>query len=87
MPSASDSYVGYPAIPLEILRNMKTLKSYACGEWYEADSGFVALHDPSTEEEIARASAEGLDRAAALEFVGVGLLTYYVLISPFAVGQ
>jgi oxepin-CoA hydrolase/3-oxo-5,6-dehydrosuberyl-CoA semialdehyde dehydrogenase len=47
---------------------MKTLKSYACGEWYEADSGFAALHDPCNEEAIAQASAQGLDRAAALEF-------------------
>ena len=47
---------------------MKILKSYACGEWYEASSGFASLHDPCSEEEIARASAEGFDRAAALEF-------------------
>jgi len=47
---------------------MKTLKSYVCGEWFEADSAFSALHDPCTEEAIAQASAAGLDRAAALEF-------------------
>lgn len=51
---------------------MKTLKSYACGEWYEADSKFVPLYDPCTEEEIARVSAEGLDRAMALEYARLG---------------
>ena len=33
---------------------MKTIASYVLGEWYEADSGFVTLTDPTTEEEIAR---------------------------------
>jgi len=40
---------------------MKTLKSYACGAWHEAASGFATLVDPSTEEPIARASSAGLD--------------------------
>ena len=45
---------------------METLKSYIAGGWHEARSGFVALVDPSTEEEIARASSAGVDFGAAL---------------------
>jgi len=45
---------------------MKTLKSYICGRWHEAKSGFVPLVNPSTEEEIARVSSAGVDFAAAL---------------------
>ena len=33
---------------------MKTLRSYVCGAWHEAGSGFASLVNPSTEEEIAR---------------------------------
>lgn len=44
----------------------KTLRSYVEGSWHEAQSGFVPLVDPSTEEEIGRASTLGLDFAAAL---------------------
>ncbi|HEX6861582.1 MAG TPA: 3,4-dehydroadipyl-CoA semialdehyde dehydrogenase, partial [Thermoanaerobaculia bacterium] len=40
---------------------MKTLKSYVCGRWHEATSGFATLVNPSTEEEIARASSQGID--------------------------
>jgi 3,4-dehydroadipyl-CoA semialdehyde dehydrogenase len=40
---------------------MKTLKSYICGRWHEASSGFATLVNPSTEEEIARASSQGID--------------------------
>jgi len=40
---------------------MKTLKSYICGRWHEAASGFATLVNPSTEEEIARASSQGID--------------------------
>ncbi len=40
---------------------MKTLRSYVCGRWHEASSGFATLVNPSTEEEIARASSEGID--------------------------
>ena len=40
---------------------MKTLKSYICGRWHEATSGFATLVNPSTEEEIARASSQGID--------------------------
>lgn len=45
---------------------MKTLKSYVAGHWHEADTDFVTLLDPSTEEPIARASSAGVDFAAAL---------------------
>ncbi len=47
---------------------MKTLTSYLSGRWYEADRGFRTLVDPSTEEEIARASSLGADFAGALEW-------------------
>lgn len=46
---------------------MKRLKSFVVGKWYEAGAGFVSLVDPSTEEEIAEASSDGLDFAAVLE--------------------
>lgn len=46
---------------------MKTLRSYVSGEWYVATEGYVPLVNPSTEEEIARVSAAGLDVAAALD--------------------
>ncbi|MDA8016416.1 MAG: 3,4-dehydroadipyl-CoA semialdehyde dehydrogenase [Thermoanaerobaculia bacterium] len=39
---------------------MHTLKSYVCGHWHEATEGFRPLYDPSTEEEIARASSSGI---------------------------
>ena len=45
---------------------MKTLRSYVCGRWHEAQSGFVPLVDPSTEETVAQASSEGVDFAAVL---------------------
>jgi oxepin-CoA hydrolase/3-oxo-5,6-dehydrosuberyl-CoA semialdehyde dehydrogenase len=47
---------------------MKTLRSYVRGGWHEAQSGFVALVDPSTEEEIAHASSAGIDFGAALDY-------------------
>jgi oxepin-CoA hydrolase/3-oxo-5,6-dehydrosuberyl-CoA semialdehyde dehydrogenase len=46
---------------------MKTLRSYVCGNWHEAKSGFTTLVDPSTEEEIARAASEGIDFGAVLD--------------------
>src|SRR3954452_16708664 len=45
---------------------MKTLKSYIQGSWREGTGSFVTLVDPSTEEEIARASSEGIDFGAVL---------------------
>jgi len=47
---------------------METLRSYLAGAWYEASGGFEALLNPTTEEPIARASAEGADLAGALAF-------------------
>jgi 3,4-dehydroadipyl-CoA semialdehyde dehydrogenase len=47
---------------------MKTLRSYVRGNWHEAQGGFVTLVDPSTEEEIARASSEGIDFGAVLAY-------------------
>jgi len=45
---------------------MKTLRSYVGGRWHEARSGFATLVDPSTEEEIGRASSDGIDFGAVL---------------------
>ncbi|MCS6899227.1 MAG: 3,4-dehydroadipyl-CoA semialdehyde dehydrogenase [Myxococcales bacterium] len=47
---------------------METLRSYLSGSWYEASSGFEELVNPTTEEILARASAEGADLAHALHF-------------------
>src|SRR5262245_13739006 len=47
---------------------MKTLRSYVLGSWREAPSGFVPLVDPSTEDTVARASSEGIDFGAVLDF-------------------
>src|SRR5215203_6158288 len=47
---------------------MKTLKSYICGRWHEATSGFATLVNPSTEEEIARASSQGIDFGEVLAY-------------------
>ena len=47
---------------------MKTLKSYICGRWHEASSGFATLVNPSTEEEIARASSQGIDFGEVLAY-------------------
>jgi 3,4-dehydroadipyl-CoA semialdehyde dehydrogenase len=47
---------------------MKKLRSFLAGSYFEAGSGFVPLHDPSTEEVIAQASSQGADLAAALEY-------------------
>lgn len=46
---------------------MKTLKSWVNGAWHEADGGFRPLVNPSTEEEIARASTRGIDFGAVLD--------------------
>ncbi len=47
---------------------MKTLRSYVCGTWHEASEGFQSLVDPSTGEEIARASSAGVDFGEVLSF-------------------
>lgn len=52
---------------------MKTLRSHVRGAWHEAKDGFLPLVNPSTEEEIARASSAGIDFGAVLEHArGVG---------------
>ena len=47
---------------------MTTLRSYLQGEWHEAESGWVSLIDPCSEQPIARASTAGVDFRGALEF-------------------
>lgn len=47
---------------------MTKLKSYLCGEWQEGEGGGEPLQNPATEEVLAHASADGLDRKAALDF-------------------
>lgn len=46
---------------------MKTLKNYLGDAWIEGRSDFQPLHDPCTEEEIARASSDGVDFGRALD--------------------
>jgi 3,4-dehydroadipyl-CoA semialdehyde dehydrogenase len=50
------------------MTEIKTIKSYVRGSWYEAESGFVPITNPSTEEAIARVSSEGVDFSSVLEF-------------------
>ena len=47
---------------------MTKLKSYLCGEWREGEGEGEALLNPATEEILAHASADGLDRRQALDF-------------------
>ncbi len=47
---------------------MQTLRSFVAGGWHTATDGFVPLHDPSTEEEIARVSSVGVDFGESLQF-------------------
>jgi 3,4-dehydroadipyl-CoA semialdehyde dehydrogenase len=49
---------------------MRTLKSFLSGQAHEAPASarFSPLHDPSTGEAVARASTEGADFGAALDF-------------------
>jgi len=47
---------------------METLRSYLCGAWVEGQGPFETLVNPTTEEPVARASAEGADLGAALDF-------------------
>ncbi len=47
---------------------MKRLQSYVEGRWHTAESGFVPLVDPCSEETIAEASSVGIDFGAALQF-------------------
>jgi len=45
---------------------MKTLSSYLCGRWQEGTGEPAVLVNPSTEEEMATTSTEGLDLGAAV---------------------
>ncbi|HSM13848.1 MAG TPA: aldehyde dehydrogenase family protein, partial [Thermoanaerobaculia bacterium] len=45
---------------------MKTLSSFLGGRWHVADRDFRTLVNPSTEQELARASSAGADFAGAL---------------------
>jgi len=47
---------------------MTKLKSYLCGEWQEGEGEGEALLNPATEDILAQASADGLDRKRALDF-------------------
>ncbi len=47
---------------------MTKLKSYLCGEWQQGEGQGEALLNPATEEVLALASADGLDRKEALDF-------------------
>lgn len=47
---------------------MTKLKSYLCGEWREGEGPGEALLNPATEETLAHASGDGLDRKQALDF-------------------
>jgi 3,4-dehydroadipyl-CoA semialdehyde dehydrogenase len=47
---------------------MKTLRSYVQGDWHQADSDHVPLHNPCTEEPIAQAGSRGVDFGAAYEY-------------------
>ncbi|MEM1206514.1 MAG: 3,4-dehydroadipyl-CoA semialdehyde dehydrogenase [Acidobacteriota bacterium] len=47
---------------------MKTLRSYVLGNWHEATTGFIPLFDPATGQQIARASSDGVDFQAVLDF-------------------
>jgi 3,4-dehydroadipyl-CoA semialdehyde dehydrogenase len=44
------------------------LKNYVGGKWVEGQGAGAALGDPTTGAELARASTDGIDMAAALEF-------------------
>ncbi len=47
---------------------MKTLQSYAVGQWQTADTGFAPLVNPATEEQIGQISSQGVDFAAAVRY-------------------
>ncbi|MEO8500632.1 MAG: 3,4-dehydroadipyl-CoA semialdehyde dehydrogenase [Vicinamibacteria bacterium] len=47
---------------------MTKLKSYLCGRWQEGEGDGEALFNPATEDVLARASSDGLDRKQALAF-------------------
>jgi oxepin-CoA hydrolase/3-oxo-5,6-dehydrosuberyl-CoA semialdehyde dehydrogenase len=47
---------------------MTKLRSYLCGEWQEGEGEGEVLVNPATEETLALAKADGLDRKRALDF-------------------
>jgi oxepin-CoA hydrolase/3-oxo-5,6-dehydrosuberyl-CoA semialdehyde dehydrogenase len=47
---------------------VRTLASHAGGQWIAASGRLETLVNPATEEALAQAGADGVDRAAALEF-------------------
>lgn len=47
---------------------MITLKSFLCGQWREGQGPMTALMNPTSGEEIARCSTQGLDLQAALAY-------------------
>ncbi|MEM1176996.1 MAG: 3,4-dehydroadipyl-CoA semialdehyde dehydrogenase [Acidobacteriota bacterium] len=55
------------------MTDSRILGSYVQGAWHRAEDGFVAIHNPSTEEEIGRVSSRGVDFAEVLGHArGVG---------------
>jgi oxepin-CoA hydrolase/3-oxo-5,6-dehydrosuberyl-CoA semialdehyde dehydrogenase len=47
---------------------LRTLPSYVTGRFVEGTGAFTVLVNPATEEPLARAASEGVDRRAALEY-------------------
>ncbi|HIN79733.1 MAG TPA: 3,4-dehydroadipyl-CoA semialdehyde dehydrogenase [Planctomycetes bacterium] len=47
---------------------MKTLRSHVGGAWHQASDRFVPLFDPSSEEEIAQVSSDGIDFESAVAY-------------------
>jgi oxepin-CoA hydrolase/3-oxo-5,6-dehydrosuberyl-CoA semialdehyde dehydrogenase len=47
---------------------MQQLASYVCGTWVKGEKEGQTLFNPATEEPMARASSDGVDLAAALEY-------------------
>ena len=47
---------------------MTKIKSYVSGQWFEGECEGTALFNPTTSQEIARASTTGLDYKAALDY-------------------
>jgi oxepin-CoA hydrolase/3-oxo-5,6-dehydrosuberyl-CoA semialdehyde dehydrogenase len=48
--------------------SLRSLPSFVAGRWVEGTGGFTTLVNPATEEPLARAAQNGVDRAAALAF-------------------
>jgi len=47
---------------------VRALPSYVAGAWVAGSGRFETLQNPATEEGLAQAGAEGVDRRAALDF-------------------